>query len=957
MPRARRPKYDCLFSAHLFTVNLPLVSLLIRSTDRKTLEQTLKSVALQNYDAIEVWVIAAKPEHQALPDQVGRFPLHFVPTTAPLSRTQAANKALGSAQGRFAMFLDDDDWIAPEHVQQLVLALQANAGFKAAYSQAHLVDINGADLQRELMGKPYAKSHLICFNLFVLHTVLFDVCLRQAGCRFDEALDIFEDWDFWLQASEHTDFFFVQKPTAYYRIHDSSGVHQQAPFTGDAYQLIYDKWQARWHPEDIAQLMKRNWTEIATGLALKETQVELGATQVELAQANSRFETVNAKLKEKLSELERVQEINTENASKIQSLESTLGLMQNSRSWRWTRGIRKLGRIARKVRQLTRQQGGLKQALTKSVKVLFQSGPQGLASAVQKASDQSLTYAQWIAENEPAHTSYSSLKASALAWPSQPLVSIIMPTYNSPLNFLAQAIESVKAQVYPHWQLCIADDASSDKKVQAFLEEAAAKDSRISIVLRPQNGHISESSNSALAIAKGEWVALLDHDDLLHPLALYELVKCLQQHTDANIVFSDEDKVDEQGARFGPYFKTEYNPELMWAQNMISHLGCYRKSELDEIGGFRKGFEGSQDYDLALRVIQRSSVSQIVHIPKVLYHWRAISGSTALAPSEKPYAEIASRKALKEHLKAIQVPAWVGASPEVASMNRVRPQLFEPAPLVSILIPTKDRIDLLRQCIDSIQTKSSYQQYEILVINNNSEQAESFDYFTQLKAAGVQVLNYPKPFNFSAINNFAAQHAAGEDLCLMNNDIEIQTPDWMEEMLSFAQLEKAGAVGARLWYPGSGGLQHGGVIVGMGGVAGHAYVGLARSEKGYFGRPVLHHRCSAVTAACLMIKKATYFAVNGMDEGLAVAFNDVDFCLRLGQAGFHCVYTPHAEMTHHESASRGDDLSDANRQRFMSEEAFMKSRWGQQLLADPYYSPNLSLDHSDFRMAARSSVV
>jgi glycosyltransferase involved in cell wall biosynthesis len=937
---ARCPKYDCLFSAKLFNVNQPLVSILIRSTDRKTLEQTLSSVALQIYDFIEVWVVAATPEHKAMPGQVGRFPLHFVPTGAPLSRTQAANKALDSAQGRFALFLDDDDWIAPEHVQQLVLALQANAGFKAAYSQAQLVDINGADLQRELMGKPYTKSHLICFNLFVLHTVLFDVSLRQAGCRFDEALDIFEDWDFWLQASEHTDFFFVQQPTAFYRIHDSSGVHQETTFTGNAYQQIYRKWQARWNTNDIAQLMRRSWKEIATGLALEEAQYAL-------AQSKFQLETVNAKL----------HEITTVSASKIQSLESTIGLMQNSRSWRWTRAIRGLGHIARKVRQLTRQQGGLKQALMKSVKLLFQSGPKGLANAVQRASAQSFTYAQWIAQNEPANSSYAGLKVSALTWHTQPLVSIIMPTYNSPLNFLAQAIDSVKAQVYPHWQLCIADDASSDKRVQAFLEDAAAKDSRISVVLRAQNGHISESSNSALAIAKGEWVALLDHDDLLHPLALYELVKCLQQQPQANIVFSDEDKVDEQGARFGPYFKTDYNPELMWAQNMISHLGCYRKSVLDEVGGFRKGFEGSQDYDLALRVIQRSSDSQIVHIPKVLYHWRAISGSTALAPSEKPYAEIASRKALQEHLAAIQVPAWVGASPEVASMNRVRPQLIEPSPLVSILIPTKDRIDLLRQCIESIQTKSSYQHFEILVINNNSEQAESFDYFAQLKTLDVKVLDYPKPFNFSAINNFAAQHAAGEYLCLMNNDIEIQTPDWTEEMLSFAQLSKAGAVGARLWYPGSGGLQHGGVIVGMGGVAGHAYVGLAKSEKGYFGRPVLHHRCSAVTAACLMIKKSTYFAVNGMDEGLAVAFNDVDFCLRLGQAGFHCVYTPHAEMTHHESASRGDDLSDANRERFMGEEAFMKSRWGQQLLADPCYSPNLSLDHSDFRMAARSRVV
>ena len=920
-------------------MNQPIVSILIRSTDRATLEQTLSSVALQIYGAIEVWVIAATDGHKDLPQSVGRFPLHFVSTTSALSRAQAANKALDSAQGRFAMFLDDDDWIAPEHVLQLMLALQANAGFKAAYSQAHLVDINGANLQRELMGKPYEKSHLICFNLFVLHTVLFDVSLMQAGCRFDEALNIFEDWDFWLQVSKHTDFLFVQKPTAFYRIHDSSGVHQESPFTGKAYQQIYRKWQAHWHSAEIAQLMKRNWKVIAA-------EQTLAATQTDLAQVKSELEIFKNKL----------QEVTTVFESKIQNLESTLSLMQNSRSWRWTSAIRALGHTARKVRQLTRQHGGFKQALAKSVKVLFQNGPQGLVSAIQRASDQGFSYTQWIAENEPAKTSYSRFKANALTWDSQPLVSIIMPTYNSPLNFLALAIESVKAQVYPHWQLCIADDASTDKRVQAFLQEAAAKDSRISILLRTQNGHISESSNSALSIAKGEWVALLDHDDLLHPLALYELVKCLQQQPEANIVFSDEDKVDEKGVRFGPYFKTDYNQELMWAQNMISHLGCYRKSVLDKIGGFRKGFEGSQDYDLALRVIQRSSASQIVHIPKVLYHWRAILGSTALAPSEKPYAEIASRKALNEHMTAIQVTAVVGASPEVANMNRVRPQLIEPIPLISILIPTKDGKEALKRCIDSIQTKSNYQRYEILVVNNKSEKAESFDYFTQLKKEGVKVLNSDKQLNFSAINNFAAQHAAGDYLCLMSSDIEIQTSDWMEEMLSFAQQPQAGAVGARLWNPGSKGLKHCGYITGLGGVAGLAHAGATRKDKGYFGRPVLHHRCSAVAAACLMIKKSTYFAFRGMDEALEIAFYDVDFCLRLGQAGFHCVYTPHAEMTQHESASRGDDLSKTHRERFMRDEVLMKSRWGQQLLKDPYYSPNLSLDHSDFRMSFRSRV-
>jgi glycosyltransferase involved in cell wall biosynthesis len=910
-------------------VNLPLVSILIRSTDRSTLQQTLDAIAHQLYDLIEVWVIAATPDHAALPTKVGRFPLHFVTTQTPLSRTQAANKALDSAQGQFALFLDDDDWVATEHIQQLVLALQENSGFKAAYSQAKLMDANGADLKRELMGKPYEKSHLLGFNLFVLHTVLFDLSLRQAACRFDESLDFFEDWDFWLQVSQHTDFFFVPIATAFYRIHNSSGVHQETPFTGEAYKKIYRKWQANWRTDDIAKVMHNHWTSITNELLLTHREAELKIAH----------------------------EINTAYESKIQSVESTLNLMQNSRSWRWTRILRGAGQVFKNSQQLVRQHGGLGKLLAKSLNVLFFQGPQGLVNAAQRASDQSLNYTQWIEQNEPDLASYANLKAEALKWPKQPLVSIIMPAFNSPLNFLAQAIESVQAQVYPHWQLCIADDASSDNGVQDFLKEAATQDSRISIVLRTQNGHISESSNSALSIAQGEWVALLDHDDLLHPLALYELVKCLQQHSDANIVFSDEDKVDAHGTRFGPYFKPSYNPELMWAQNMISHLGCYRKLILDEIGGFRKGFEGSQDYDLALRVIQRSRISQIVHIPKVLYHWRAIIGSTALAPSEKPYAEIASREALKEHLAAIQIPATVVASPEVTNMNRVRPQLKEPFPIISILISSLGRIDLLKQCIESIQSKSSYTAFEILVVNNHSQQSKNLDYFAKLKESGVKVLDDAKTHNISALYNFAAQEASGDYLCLMNEGIEVRTADWMEEMLSFAQLPNAGSVGARLWQPGARGLQHGGIILGFGGVAANAFSGIQKSNQGYFGRAVLHHRSSAVSAACMMIKKSTYFAVSGMDEALAAAFSDVDFCLRLGQAGFHCVYTPFAEMTLHASTSIAKgSLGADSRTQLIKAEALMKARWRNQLLADPCYSPNLSLDHSDFRMSSRSRV-
>jgi len=917
------------------TLNSPLVSILIRSTDRETLQQTLNSVAAQSYDAIEVWVVAAKASHQPMPAQIGRFPLHFVTTPEALSRTQAANKALGLAQGERLLFLDDDDWITTTHVAVLVQTLKDNATYKAAYSQAKAVDASGQDLPEALMGMPYDRSKLLSGNFMVMHSVLFDAVLRELGCRFDEQLELFEDWDFWLQVSRHTDFLFVPKPSAIYRIHQSSGVHEQVRFIDASYQIIYRKWRDLWTTEELSQIMARNWEhkDLVTNLARTQTALDVSMHKLTLSQ-------------EELAQTQHTK----------QDLQNLLDTVLQSRSWRWTERLRSLGALARRVRQLVRQQGGVLHALRKTTTVLLKQGPQAVASAVYRATDQSFSYAEWIAQNEaPAHL-YSHFKEKSLGWQHQPLVSVVMPTYNSPLHFLAQAIESVQAQVYPHWELCIADDASTNPEVQAFLKEAAQKDTRISIVFRSQNGHISESSNSALEIAKGEWVALLDHDDLLHPMALYELVNTLQSHPEAQIVFSDEDKIDETGERFGPYFKTDYNPELMWAQNMISHLGCYKKSTLDAIGGFRKGFEGSQDYDLALRVIQRSKPYQIVHIPRVLYHWRAIIGSTALAPNEKPYAETASRKALFEHLASLQIPASVEPAPDLSYMNRVRPLLQKPDPLISLLIPTKDGIDLLKQCIQSVQQKSSYKFYEILVVNNNSLLAESHIYFDQLKREGIRVLDYPHPFNFSAINNFAAAEARGEYLCLMNNDIEVQSSGWMEEMLSFAQLDHAGAVGARLWYPGNQGLQHGGVVVGLGGVAGHAHVGLKKNEKGYFGRPVLHHRCSAVTAACLMIKKSTYFAVGGMDEQIAVAFNDVDFCLRLGDAGYHCVYTPSAELIHHESATRGDDLSDENRNRFMGEEAFMKARWGERLNRDPFFSPNLSFSHTDFRMAPLSRV-
>ena len=941
----------------------PLVSVLIRSIARETLAETLASIAKQDHPDIEVWVIAAVPGHPPIATTHGALSIRLVTTETPLPRSQAANKALELAQGEYVLIVDDDDWIAPNHISTLVKALQEAPAHAAAYSQTQTVTASGESTDMPAMGLPFDPLRLLSGNWMALHSVLFSTRLRNLGCRFDEQLKLYEDWDFWLQAAEHTSFLFVPETTAFYRTHESSGVHQHAAFYSEPAQIIYDKWRKRWTPAQLAQVMERNWQHGDLSQVLKTTQAEVAQLHASLGHMASQRDQLAAQrdqLSAHRSKLaQEVVDLKNTTIPVVQH-EHRLNQLLHSRSWRITAPLRQTAHAVRRLREQShtwlRLLHTALSSITRVPELWRQHGWRGLRSRVQRELDQGSTYLDWIRTNEPGPERFPALKAQVATWSHLPLVSVIMPTYNSPLKFLKEAVESVQAQIYPHWELCIADDASTQPEVATYLKQLAAQDSRIVLSLREKNGHISESSNTALNSAKGEWAALLDHDDRLHPLALFCVVSALQKQADAHLIFSDEDKIDEHGVRFGPYFKGEYNRELMWAHNMICHLGCYKRSELVAIGGFRVGYEGAQDYDLALRVIERSAPHQIIHIPRVLYHWRAIAGSTALAADQKPYAETASRKALEEHLARIGLPARVSPSPDIPSMNRVQPALPSPLPLVSILIPTRDRIELLRTCIESLVSRSTYPHMEVIVIDNGSVEPESLQYFEQLKRQGIRVVRDDGPFNYSALNNRAAALAKGSFLCLMNNDIEITTPNWLEEMLSFAALPNVGAVGTRLWYPNDLGLQHGGVIIGIGGVAGHAHPRAPKGNAGYFGRVSLHHRLLAVTAACLLIRKSHYDKVNGLDEKLAVAFNDVDFCLRLHEAGLACIYTPHAEMVHHESASRGDDLTGERHARFMKEVHFMTDRWRDKLENDPFYSPNLSLEHGDFRPATYSRV-
>ena len=537
----------------------------------------------------------------------------------------------------------------------------------------------------------------------------------------------------------------------------------------------------------------------------------------------------------------------------------------------------------------------------------------------------------------------------------RPIISIIVPVYNIEEKWLRKAIESVRAQSYARWELCICDDASTQEHIKPILEEYAKKDSRIKIIYRENNGGIVKATNSALKLAQGGYVGFLDNDDELAKQALYEIVKAVQE-SKYDLVYSDEDKLDIEGKRCDPFFKPDWSPDLLLSHNYICHFSVYRRKILDELGGLREGFDGSQDYDLVLRFTEKAN--NIKHIPKILYHWRKIPGSTAARVDAKSYAFDAAKKALTDAMRRRGLKAditdgkWLGS-------YRIKRNI-EGEPLVSIIIPFKDKVDILKPCLDSIITKSTWKNYEILLVNNRSELLETTEYLQELavrikadesqKLPRMQILNYDRPFNFSAINNFAARQASGQYLILLNNDTEVITPDWIECMLEHAQRPDVGAVGVKLLYPENK-VQHAGVLIGIGGIANHAFLKQEAFENGYFGQINVIKNYSAVTGACMMVSKNIYQKMGGLDEeNLGVAFNDVDFCLRLRGKGYLIVYTPYAQLYHYESLSRGYDVA-INEVKYMQQkhELFIKQ-------GDPYYNCNLSRERFDFSLRSMDMV-
>ena len=550
-------------------------------------------------------------------------------------------------------------------------------------------------------------------------------------------------------------------------------------------------------------------------------------------------------------------------------------------------------------------------------------------------------YADWIARYDAITPRRAAkLRASLANLENPPRFSVLVPVYNTDERHLRAMIESVRGQIYPHWELCIADDASSTPHVRATLQASASTDSRIRVAFRPRNGNISAASNTALELATGAFCALLDHDDLLAPHALLMMARAIGEHPRADLLYSDEDKLDRHGRRNDPYFKPDFNPELLLGQNVISHLGVYRTSMLRRLGGFRGAFDGSQDYDLALRAAAATS-GPIVHVPHVLYHWRLFRGAGTFSSTQRDKAVQAARRAISERLaeqgEVVEVVAGV------ASYHRVLRPPPPTWPRVSAIIPTRDHVGRLRACIDGLRHGTDYPDLEVIVVDNDSVEPATLEYLAALVGSGVRVLRHPGAFNHPAMNNAAARAASGAVLLFLNNDISMIAPGWLKELVTHAIRPGIGAVGARLLFS-DGTVQHAGIVLGLGGIAGRVHAGAPPRSPGYFGRLGLTQEVSSVSGACMAVPTGVFAAVGGFDaENLPVALSDVDLCLRIRAAGQRIIWTPYAELYHWHSKSRRHDLDPAQLNRYRSEAGYLLRRWPDHLANDPFFSPNLSL--------------
>lgn len=946
-----------------------LVSVITRSMDRLTLQEALDSIANQTYPNIEVVVVnAVGAAHAKRGERCGRFPLRMVGSGGPLQRSRAANLGLDNAQGKYALFLDDDDWLAPDHIASLVAALdQKTCAARVAYAGVKFAT-TPASTTFTVINEAFDPIKLQHGNFIPIHAVLFDKSLIEQGCRFDETLAIYEDWDFWLQLARLSPFSHLNRVSAGYRSTGDSGAGPSVRETSVqlARERIFDKWRHVWtgaeinqllvfasHIEDskIRKLEEKVETAGQLSVSLNQSLVEKTIQFNELEIAAVELEKQNIELQRKIAERE----------SQLHELGTLIQNIFSSSSWRLTAPLRYARATATTMLLRARrvmfylgplaQEPGKIPATALRLKHAWQKGGTDSVKAILKQLPYEITYNDvWVNQYQKSFTPdlVSQLCARIGSMVTPPLVSILMPTFNTPENALLRAIESVSTQLYPKWELCIVDDASSQAHVRRILNETAERDPRVRVRFLEKNAGVAVATNRALEMASGSFVVLLDHDDALEPQALFRVAHCIQDD-DPDMMYSDEAMLSEDGLEVinhahRPTFSLEYLRSCPY----IVHMVAFRTALLRQIGGLDATLTISQDYDLILRVAEKAQ--KIVHIPEILYLWRQRKLSSGHLRKTKVMDT--SRNVLLRHL------ARCGELGEVHNSSHfnyfdVRYSL-QSGLKVAIIIPTKNHGDLVRQCVESVVRTVKEVSYEIVVIDHASDEPASLAYFDQLKR-NHQVLRYEGVFNFSAINNWAITHMRGDfsHYLFCNNDIEAIEEGWLERMMELGQKPDVGIVGAKLLYPDRKTIQHAGVCVGMYGIAEHYGKFMENVlpdgslHPGYHGTLIANHEMSAVTAACALMRRDAFERIGGYEEGLAVGFGDVDLCLKTREAGYRILFCARAVLVHHESYTRGKSHEDPHPE----DSAYFVKKWRKTLdQGDPFYNPNLTLQSTQWEV-------
>lgn len=831
-----------------------------------------------------------------------------------LGACASRNKGLELATGDYILFVDSDNFLDIKHVEKSINSLEST---KSDIAYCSLKDASSNNIINEVPS--FSLEKLLSVNFIDTCSLFRKKVLGEI--RFDMGLNrkSMQDYDFFLNmVLNGAKPVKVENLYINYRIIENSQGNRGESYAQrkewiDTYKYILNK-----HPEHS------NTTTMIIGTWYEQLYTDYMNEVQNKEELKKQYDSLFLENSNKIKELESKSKIlETESKSlaiKYESLDRLYLSIVHSSSWKYGR---LLTYPFRKIK-------------TKMINHKNKSNTLEFTNE---------NYGEWIRKIEQ-NDSKAADPLEELSY--CPKLSILIPVYNVEPKWLKKCVESIMNQTYKNWEICIADDASTNKGTIEQLKKLEMLSDKIHIVYRNKNGHISEATNSALQVATGEYIVLMDNDDELASNALMEVISLLNKHKDANLIYSDEDKIDENGNRFDPHFKPNWSPDLILNQNYVSHLGVYRASIAKNINGFRKGYEGAQDHDFLLRFVENISEDTIYHIPKVLYHWRALKGSTALDINEKDYVGERGLLAIKDALKRRKREASVSLG-KYPGLYDISYKIID-HPLVSIIIPTKNGYDDVKKCIDSIIEKSSYKNYEIILADNGSDDPKMndlYDLYKKRLGERFSCVVIDIPFNYSKINNLAAQEASGKFLLFLNNDTSVITKTWIQEMLGFAQYPEYGCVGAKLWYFDDT-IQHGGVVLGVGGVAGHAFLNATKEQPGYFSRLYTDYNYTAVTAACLMVRKNIFEQVNGFDETFEVAFNDVDLCIRIYELGKRNVWAHKAELYHFESKSRGYEDTPEKQERFKGEIERMKRTHREILENDPAYNPNFDLNSNPF---------